>query len=134
MASDAPNSLGWLSGLVSAVIPWFIVVTIGRDAWYSKLRYSMQYSVSYEKVTKENEPHDCDCLRAPIGDKVCHFEIRVGKVLSARDDYGKPIVSYDDGKTWIPDGDAARPIYREAPKSMPEVSSVYLTWEKVENQ
>ena len=117
--------------MVVAAFLWF---TVGREAWYSKLRYVIQYSVPYGEVTKANEPHDCDWLRAPLGDKVCHFEIQVSKVLNARDTYGKPIMSYDDGVTWIPNGDTDRPISPEVPKSIPEVSSINLTWQKVENE
>jgi hypothetical protein len=55
---------------------------IGKPAWYSKLRYSIQYDVPYDQVSKDNEPHDCGFMTAPIGEKNCHYEIEATKITT----------------------------------------------------
>jgi hypothetical protein len=81
---------------------------------------------------KANEPHDCEWLKAPIGDKLCHYEIRVHTFRTAWDTYGKTIFSDNEGLTWLPYDGIARPYY-EVPVQ-PVVSSVSLTWEKIDSQ
>jgi len=114
--------------------PLFVLILWGpcRDAWYSKFRYSIQYQIPSSKIVKENEPHDCDFLKAPIGNKVCHYEIRVSTVRTAFDTHGKPIISFDEGLKWFSSEEPERP-YAEVP-IRPVVSTVSLTWEKVEDE
>ena len=43
-----------------------------------KLWYSVQYQVAYSNVTiPGHQPHDCDFLKAPIGDKLCSYQSEV---------------------------------------------------------
>jgi hypothetical protein len=74
-------------------------------------------------VTKANEPRGCDWLKAPIGDKDCHYEIQVSTVRTAFDAHGKPIVSFDEGATWLPN-DAVPPAKSE----------VVLPWKKSDDE
>ena len=128
--TKSSSSSGW-GGVVIGVFLW---LTVGKDMWHSKFRYSIQYGVSYGKITKAKEPRDCDWLSAPLGDKDCHYEVRMSKVLKANDTHGKPIVSYDGGATWIADGESDRPVYPELPGGTTEVVSVFLNWERVEDE
>jgi len=62
-----------------ASILWFLLFCWGAwvllsDAWYSKARYSIQYRVDYNHVFVNDEPTDCNFMRAPLGTKDCHFE------------------------------------------------------------
>jgi hypothetical protein len=93
----------------------------GEPIWHSKLRYSIQYGVRYSSVTKLKEPHKCDFLTAPIGNKNCHYEAEVSTVRTAISTEGKPIVSWDDGKTWTSDDNV--PLTK---------SSVSVSWKKVD--
>lgn len=83
-------------------------------------------------MTKANEPHDCDWLKAPIGDKVCRYEIRVHTIRTAFDQHGKFIISYDEGVSWLPRDGIEQPYHQEPVK--PVVSSVALSWEKVDEE
>jgi hypothetical protein len=65
----------------------------------AKTRFAFQYGVNVSDIAKDDKPHDCDWLKAPIGDKECHYdaEAKVLKVRTALDQTtGRPIVSYDD--------------------------------------
>ena len=43
-----------------------------------KLWYSVQYQVAYSNVSMPGrQPHDCDFLKAPIGDKLCSYQREV---------------------------------------------------------
>jgi hypothetical protein len=70
--------------------------------------------------------------KAPIGDKVCRYEIRVLTVRTAFDTHGKPIVSYDEGVTWVPSDGIEQPYHQEPVR--PVVSKVVLTWEKTDEE
>jgi hypothetical protein len=145
-AGPAPSPWGrgnWGCVFWAVVVSWF-VGSGGTDAWHSKLRYSIQYDVPYDKVTKPNKPHDCDWLKAPIGDKECHYEIRVYTVRTAADTRGNAIISYDEGATWtrcIRSGadtctapsDGIEP-YPEQPATPVVVRSVALGWEKTDEE
>jgi hypothetical protein len=118
------------SSIFVLIFLWYL----GRNVWYSKLRYSIQCGVPYSQVTKQNEPHDCDFLKAPIGEKNCHYEIEVTKtttterdiegpsVRTATNNGGEAMISFDDGKTWV------------AKRSIPTKEFVYLSWNKVEDE
>jgi hypothetical protein len=98
------------------------------DNFYYSLWYAVEYGVSPSKVTLHDKPTDCDFLHEPMGTKNCHFEKFVttfnagGEIIGGRwvsfsdDDAGKltdapkysldgrtnkPIVSRDNGKSWI---------------------------------
>ncbi len=99
---------------VILTIAWAIIVCLFlagiTDIWHSKIRYSIQYGVDYNQVTKEEKPHDCDWFKVPIGNKGCHYDIQVSTLLTRVDDSDPKIkyVSIDAGKTWSVD-DAVPP-------------------------
>lgn len=76
---------------------WFVVW--GRN---SELRYQAQYGFNADaSVSIAREPTDCDFLSAPLGSKDCHYEKVVAVEMYTKDvKTGRPIVSYDEGKTW----------------------------------
>jgi hypothetical protein len=121
MASESGKTGGW-QGNFWLILIIFTIFYWCREAWYSKIRYAVQYGVSYTQVTKPNEPHDCDWLTAPIGNKNCHYDPQVLTVRTATSTTGKPIVSYDDGKTWS-DNDSQPPIE----------PSVFIAWQKIDD-
>jgi hypothetical protein len=111
----------WGNWIFWAVVFWFLVPPLFSDMWHSKASYSVQYDVTYDEVTIDKEPYDCNFLHAPIGGKGCHYERLIattevrsnrwegqdisyddGKnwLLHAKNGNGDPIVSTDDGKTW----------------------------------
>lgn len=58
---------------------WFLLFCWGAwvllsDGWHSKARYSMQYEVDYDHVFVNDEPTDCNFMRAPLGTKGCHYD------------------------------------------------------------
>jgi hypothetical protein len=94
----------------------------------------VKYHVNPSKVEVENKPKDCDFMHAPVGRKECHYEAEAtafnaaGQVIDhrvkfSRDTNGKPIISLDDGKTWVwDDGTEIRDR---------RIKSVSVTWSKV---
>jgi hypothetical protein len=137
MAEGSPKeekkSSGWDFGnIVGALITLYVLGGVWHWAWYSKLRYTIQYQIPFSQVITEKEPHDCEFLKAPIGEKNCHFaadvttttmepDTEVSSVRTAQNDSGEPMVSFDDGKTWV------------AKRSLPTKTFVYLSWKKVED-
>jgi len=80
---DLPPTLSeWAGGL--GVL---IVVAIGLWVWSAggiyKAWYSFKYSVSPDKVHVDAKPNDWDFMRAPLGDKGCHYEAVVAAYNSA---------------------------------------------------
>ena len=101
----------------------------------STTKYTFQYDVAKNHVTIDPKPHNCDWDSAPLGSKHCHYE-KLVMVLNSENQVvggtgvaigtsttGKPIISFDGGKTWQinPAGNnlGAR--------------SVYVAWRKVED-
>lgn len=136
-----PDTSTW----VGVLIAWALIAGF-PDMWHSKLRYSIQYGADYSQVTKEDKPHDCDWMKAPLGAKFCSYDIQVstvqvkpnrwggqsisydeGKTWSqtAKSVEGYPIVSNDDGKTWTTAGEYARS------ETKPQVN---VSWEKIADQ
>ena len=71
----------------------------------------------------EKEPHACDFISALLGTKNCHFDPRVSEIRTGRrTESGGAVVSYDDGKTWLPNSEEPRIKH-----------SVFVTWEKIED-
>jgi hypothetical protein len=112
----------WWSNLGALIVIWLVIHWVG-DAWHNKLRYSIQYSVSYDQVTVANKPHNCEWFSAPLGDKNCHYDPQVQVIRTGhREGTGVPIISFDNGKTWG-DNDFPKPV----------VPAVNVTWEKIED-
>jgi hypothetical protein len=98
MGTDSGSSASWIVYLI-----FLGLIFGGMRLWDSSLRYAFQYGVNLSDVNKDPKPHDCDWLKAPIGDKECHCEVDVTKTkVSTGTDptTGIPIISYDDGITW----------------------------------
>lgn len=101
---------GWVGGLiVLAVLAWVFM----PDSWTNAIWYGVKYKISVDQVYTSNKPSDCDWGRAPLGKKGCYYKAVVGAFNAAGDlvggdnapkysisTTGKPIISYDDGKTW----------------------------------
>lgn len=86
-------------------------------SWSNSLWYSVQYGVGFSDVHTQAKPSDCDFISAPLGAKGCSYTAKV-KVynadgllvagenapkppkLGSDTKTGKPIISYDDGKSW----------------------------------
>ena len=119
-----------LGAIVALIIAWLVILGLG-DLWHSKLRYAWWYNVSSDQVTTEKKPTDCDFLRAPLGDKGCHYdrEVTVIRVKTEPDPRGTlaspgiPYVSFDDGKTWVVD--------TSNPLTKPQV---LISWEKIHEE
>ena len=95
MAADSKREVSSIILVICVAFFWSLVV---EPAWHSRLRYSVQYGVSYSSVTKLKKPHTCDFLTGPIGNKNCSYEPQVTTVRTAISTEGKPIVSFDDGQ------------------------------------
>jgi hypothetical protein len=130
------SSLGGLVVLiVLALIVWFIL----PDRWTDPLWYSVKYSVNTDQVHWNARPTECDWGHAPLGDKGCQFKKTVnafnavGEVVGGDDapkygndtKTGKPIISYDKGKTWawLPVDAPAAPDLR--------IKRIEIDWAKV---
>ena len=114
------------AGLIWVVAIVWLVSLLG-DAWHSKWRYSLQYSIEAKFVHVDKKPHDCDFLAAPLGEKFCHYERNLSKVWWARSyTTGQPITSIDDRKTWT---EATPPTGSIVPVE-PKMEYVDITWEK----
>jgi hypothetical protein len=119
----------------SVTVVWVIVigtflVSLPAKAWHSKWRYELEYSVDSDKVYKQPQPHDCNFLAAPMGEKYCHYDLKVSTLRWARSTAGMPISSMDDGKTWdvfTPEAGAVVPVSST-------VQDVYVTWDKKEDE
>ncbi len=97
--------------------------------WHSNWRYAIKYGVSSSKLTKPDMPKGCDWLRAPLGDKDCHYEAQAAIRLKGRDQYGKALESFDNGVNWYFSGDVQE--YKpEVFKGSIETVAVVLSWEQ----
>jgi hypothetical protein len=112
----------WWNFALGVFVAAIIIPEIISTVWHSKWRYAFQYGVPYSRVAKTEKPHDCAFMKAPIGDKECHYDIQVTYVRTSTDvRTGKPIVSYDDGKNWSWDDE-----------SNPTKPSVDVSWVRTE--
>lgn len=83
-------------------------------SWTNAVWYGVRFQVDPAKVGTDPKPKDCDFMHSPLGDKGCNYKIQVKAYNAAGtpvagDDvpkYGldtktsKPIISFNDGKTW----------------------------------
>ncbi|HEY1800969.1 MAG TPA: hypothetical protein VGG46_08550 [Terriglobales bacterium] len=114
------------AALIFYVLIGVFLFSLPGKAWHSKWRYMTTYGVGSENVQVDSEPHDCDFLAAPMGEKYCHYEQVVHTLRWATSTTGYPIESTDDGKTWS--------VFTPSPGAqVPKENTVeYLsaTWEK----
>jgi hypothetical protein len=111
-------------GLVGVIIFLGIVAWLAWS-WFSdtKWRYALQYGIDNDQVTIGDRPHDCDFMHAPLGDKGCRYDKVVYVVKRSKDPKtSRPMISYDDGKTWDwNDGDLS-----------PSGTSINIGWNRVD--
>lgn len=102
---------GWIGFLiiVGLVTAWFAF-----PGWVNNLWYAAEYRVGPSQVHVSARPKDCDWGHAPLGEKGCQYKSTVAAYNAAGEvvggdlaptyghdtSTGKPIISYDDGKTW----------------------------------
>ena len=75
------------------VVPQIII----RIAPESRLGYAFEYFVSPDKVDVEPKPHDCEFMKAPVGNK-CHFEKEVNVVKNERGEITGVLVTWNKVK------------------------------------
>jgi len=86
-----------------------------------RLIYATEYRLPSQKVTIDKKPHDCEYNAAPYGNKYCHYEVTIlSSILKKTGSEGKPIYSYDNGKTWFPSEYSVEP-------------NMSLGWTKIED-
>jgi hypothetical protein len=93
---------------------FWVVPSLWYGSWTNALWYGLQYGVAPASVHTSDKPSDCDWSRSPLGNKGCYYKAVVSAFNAAGDlvrgdgapkygkdnKTGKPIISYDDGKTW----------------------------------
>lgn len=96
------------------------------DDW--KLKYSRTYEVPVTNIAIEDKPTSCDWTRSPMGNKGCHYQAVVSVTRWSTSIKGKPIVSYDNGKTWD-----EFTVSEDTPKAALKRPSgfVQVGWEKI---
>jgi hypothetical protein len=109
--------------LAFLILLW--LYSVPGSLWYSKWRYSTVYNLADADISIQDKPHDCAFFASPLGEKYCHYERVISITKWATSVAGNPIVSYDDGKSWI----AFDANGKEVPKA-PTVKQVYVSWEK----
>jgi hypothetical protein len=116
-----------------STVQWVGIILIGSylwslpgDIWHSKWRYAQAYNVAESDVYIQEKPHDCAFLAAPLGEKYCHHDRVVLITRWATSTTGKPIASYDDGKTW----NIFDPPAGETVPKLSTVKEVIINWEK----
>ena len=110
---------------------WLFVAILGyfsHAPWVNRIRYSAWYNVEPSKVkqTEDKPPSDCDFLRAPIGSKGCHYDksVKLEHIIASHDtNTNRPIVSYDEGKTWA---------WNDGDYPVSAGKTVYVGWQKIE--
>ena len=128
-----------------AFIGLLIVVGIVVWIWQPQWLVKRWYSEGARQVSIAPKPHDCEFMTAPLGDKHCHYDKVIDKVMWATSTRGDPIRSFDSGKSWnlkqpgkcytyetqdCPElGD---PPGNKAPQ-YPTVTAVTISWKKVED-
>lgn len=109
--SKVSKSLAWLGnkvlkpliyiGIVIVFVVTAIVVVpeiIIRIAPESAYGYAFKYDVSPDQVDVEPKPHDCEFMKAPVGNKYCHFEKEVDTVKDERGEITGVLVHWNKVK------------------------------------
>jgi hypothetical protein len=109
----AQNNDNYLPVIAVVAFIW-IADSVGTSDWFNKGWYSLRYFVSPTEIHVGVRPQDCDFMHAPLGSKGCRYDAAVSAYNAAGDlvggegapEYsrdsktGKPIISWDNGKTW----------------------------------
>ena len=77
----------------TATLLWYMFCGVGLwtpadDMWHAKWRYALTNGVSRDKVMIDTHPHDCAFLKAPVGEKYCHYDREVSTIHRARTQNG----------------------------------------------
>ena len=69
--SKSTDSGGWIFLAIVAFLIWYAV----RDSdWVAKIYAARHYQLPMSRVDIERQPHDCDFLTAPLGEKHCSYK------------------------------------------------------------
>ena len=110
----AQNSDSFISPVIAVVAAILIADNVGSTDWFNKGWYSLRYFVPPNQIHVDVQPPDCDFMHAPLGSKGCQYEAVItaynaaGDLVDGQDapkyghdsNTGKPIISWDKGKTW----------------------------------
>jgi len=88
---------------VFAVLLWLFIRGWAENIWNSREVLSLRYNVSDDRIIIDEEPHDCDFLRAPLGVKGCSYAREITVIKTGTNVAGEHFITYDNGKTWTPD-------------------------------
>ena len=132
MSDAAEPKSSWGGTIIGMLVLVWFLNAFDLDLAHSRLRYALQYSLKLGSVSKDKKPRDCDWLRSPLGNKDCHFEVKIETIKEGFDEHGAPVVSYDDGATWNPADGIDKP-YPLAAK-VPTIRSVNISWEKLQGE
>lgn len=122
VVKEAFSKVLWLSLFVIAIV--IAVFSLPHVFSESPWAYALVYNTDSSRVQILPKPADCDWDYAPLGRKGCHYEKEVSVPRYSTDtNTGRPLVTYDDGKTWnwLPEGQKPGP------------AQVYVTWRKVQD-
>jgi hypothetical protein len=140
--SNSEFWVGTAAFIASAIL--FFGWLVDAD-WFNKLRYSMTEDTSYDRVDIRNKPHDCEFMTAPLGEKHCHYERAISKVMWSTSTTGEPIMSLDSGRTWeihkpgkcLWNETSDCPSSYDPPNNvvpkLPTATGVIIRWDKVED-
>jgi len=106
---NRPKSAHSVATFVWVVLIYMLISSWADAIWNGKPMLSARYDVPVAQIRIEEEPHDCDFLRAPLGVKGCSYTretsvVKTGVVNAT----GQHIVTYDNGKTWSPIDDPSQ--------------------------
>lgn len=118
--------------ILALVAIYFVVAYLFPDEW--RIKWAVRYVVAFSHITVEPRPTLCDWWRAPLGRKACHYERIDSKKIVTLSTQGKPIVSYDDGKTWQkPPFDYTESELADLRLDRQRAEFISITWEKRED-
>ena len=63
--------------------------------WFPTSWYAVINGTDSDHVFLENKPHDCDFLKAPLGDNNCHYDRRVSTEKDSKTDKVNVYISWD---------------------------------------
>ena len=127
---DEMRGVIYLIAFLGAV--YFVVAYLFPDDW--RIKWCFRYVVAFDNVTIEHRPTLCDWGHAPLGKKGCHYESVIVRKSINLSTEGKPIVSYDAGKTWKkPPFDFSASELAELRLDRQRAEFVHVRWEKKED-
>jgi hypothetical protein len=98
-----PKTAHSVTALACGLFVYLLISSWAGAIWNSKPVMSARYGVPTAQITIDEEPHDCDFLRAPLGVKGCSYVREVTAIKTGTNAAGEHFASYDNGKTWSPD-------------------------------